>query len=247
MRSPARVVCVIHTHTGRIPSPERSPDMTLLLSAAVTGDVAAARELLPLVDNQFVAPLSNGWPPSAATTRFRPSLSSTKPTSSSSVGASFPRGRPRPRRRRAGHSTRRILNDHARSRAAHGGGAIRLDEIGDVGARAAAESDQVLAVDAAVSRVETDDQEAAAVVRRRFVADMSEDQAAEALGISPRTAAPLRGYARAVLYRVFTEDRPGGSGMSSDRHREARRVFMEVANPKAEAQAAALAEAVCRR
>ena len=100
---------------------------------------------------------------------------------------------------------RRILLDHARARGVRGGGDLRLEDIGDVGTLASADSDRILAVDAAVSRLEADDPEAAAVVRLRFFAGLSVDQAAEALGISSRTAARLWSYARAVLYRELSE------------------------------------------
>jgi DNA-directed RNA polymerase specialized sigma24 family protein len=49
--------------------------------------------------------------------------------------------------------------------------------------------------------LEAEDPQAAAMVRLRFYAGLSVDQAAEALGISARTAARLWTYARAVLFR----------------------------------------------
>jgi len=52
--------------------------------------------------------------------------------------------------------------------------------------------------------LEAEDSEAAAVVRLRFYANLSVGQAAEALGISPRTAARLWAYARAVLYQELS-------------------------------------------
>ena len=108
----------------------------------------------------------------------------------------------------AAQAMRRILIDHARSRAARGGDrGLRLEEIGDVGALAAADSEKILAVDAALTRLESEDPEAAAVVRLRFFAGLSVDQAAEALGLSPRSAARLWAYARAMLYRELSEDR----------------------------------------
>jgi RNA polymerase sigma factor (TIGR02999 family) len=101
---------------------------------------------------------------------------------------------------------RRILVDHARSRAARGGGGLRLEDIGDVGALASADSGEILAVDAALERLEAEDPEAAAVVRLRFFAGLSVDQAAETVGVSPRTAARLWSYARAVLYRELKRE-----------------------------------------
>ena len=53
--------------------------------------------------------------------------------------------------------------------------------------------------------MEAEDPEAAAVVRLRFFAGLNVDQAAEALGVSPRSAARLWAYARAVLYRELSD------------------------------------------
>jgi DNA-directed RNA polymerase specialized sigma24 family protein len=63
-----------------------------------------------------------------------------------------------------------------------------------------------LALDEAFGRLERDDPEAAAVVRLRFYAGLSVDEAAEALELSRRTAARLWSYARAVLYRDLCFD-----------------------------------------
>ncbi len=101
----------------------------------------------------------------------------------------------------AAQAIRRILLDHARTRARRGGGARALTEIGDIAALLDADSEQIVAVDAAVERLEAEDAEAAAVVRLRFYAGLSVEQTAEALGISARTAARVWNYARAVLYR----------------------------------------------
>jgi predicted DNA-binding protein (UPF0251 family) len=54
--------------------------------------------------------------------------------------------------------------------------------------------------------LESEDHEAAAVVRLRFYAGLSVDQAAEALGISPRSAARLWTFARARLQRILVEE-----------------------------------------
>ncbi|HEY5908708.1 MAG TPA: ECF-type sigma factor, partial [Vicinamibacteria bacterium] len=69
---------------------------------------------------------------------------------------------------------------------------------------AEADPEKILAVDEAVRRLEADDPEAAAVVRLRFYAGLSVDETAKALGTSPRTAARLWTYARAVLYRSLS-------------------------------------------
>ena len=184
---------------------DSQPNVTLLMNAAADGDSAAAEQLLPLVYDQ----LRRAAQQRMATERSDHTLSATSLVHEAYLKLVGPRqvhwaGR--------GHfyaaaaqAMRRLLIDHARSRAARGGGDLRLEDIGDVGTLASADSAQILAVDAAVIRLEDDDPEAAAVVRLRFFAGLSVDQAADALGISPRTAARLWGYARAVLYRELTE------------------------------------------
>lgn len=105
----------------------------------------------------------------------------------------------------AAQAMRRILIDHARSRAAKSAKCLRLEEIGDVMSLAGANSEQILAVEGAVSRLETEDPEAAAVVRLRFFAGLSVEETAQALAVSPRTAARLWGYARTVLFQALSE------------------------------------------
>ena len=106
----------------------------------------------------------------------------------------------------AAQAMRRILIDHARAKGARGGRPSQVRELPDVTALARADPEQIVAVDAAVTRLEIEDPEAAAVVRLRFYAGLSVDQAAEALQISPRSAARLWTFARATLHRMLTEN-----------------------------------------
>ncbi|MCA9284455.1 MAG: sigma-70 family RNA polymerase sigma factor [Phycisphaerales bacterium] len=175
------------------------------MNAAAEGDRAAADALLPLVYDQ----LRRAAELRLAGERDGHTLSATAIVHEAYMKLVGPRRVPWAGRGQfyaaAAEAMRRILIDHARARRVRGGGTLRLEDIGDVGALAAADSEQILAVDAAFARLEADDPEAAAVVRLRFFAGLSVDQAAEALGISPRTAARLWGYARAVLFRELTE------------------------------------------
>ncbi len=106
----------------------------------------------------------------------------------------------------AAEAMRRILLDHARARDRRGGKPLRWIEVTDVAALATAGSEEILAVDEAIRRLESDDPEAAALVRLRFYAGLDVEQAAQSLGLSPRTAARLWTYARAVLYRDLNSD-----------------------------------------
>lgn len=181
-------------------------DATILMNAAADGDKAAADRLLPLVYDQLrraaethLAHERTGHTLSATAIVHEAYLRLIGPREVSWAGrAHFYAA--------AAEAMRRILIDHARARRARGGGAYRLEDIGDVGALAAANSDRILAVDAALARLESEDPEAAAVVRLRFYAGLSVEQAAEALGISPRSAARLWAYARAVLFKSLCND-----------------------------------------
>jgi RNA polymerase sigma factor (TIGR02999 family) len=189
-----------------VPSDDGHPDVTVLMNAAADGNTAAAGQLLPLVYEQ----LRRSAQQRLASERDGHTLSATALVHEAYLKLVGPRQIPWAGRGHfyaaAAQAMRRILIDHARSRAARGGTGLRFEDIGDVGALAAADSEQILAVDAAVARLEAEDPEAAAVVRLRFFAGLSVDQAAEALGISPRTAARVWAYARAVLYRELSED-----------------------------------------
>jgi RNA polymerase sigma factor (TIGR02999 family) len=171
------------------------------MNAAADGDTAAAGRLLPLVYEH----LRGAAQQRMAAERDGHTLSATALVHEAYLKLVGPRKVPWEGRGHfyaaAAQAMRRILIDHARARQARGGGALRLEDIGDVGALAAADSGQILAVEAALARLEDEDPEAAAVVRLRFFAGLSVDRAAEVLGISPRTAARLWAYARAVLYR----------------------------------------------
>lgn len=181
-------------------------DVTQILDAIDAGDEHACEALLPLVYDQ----LRKAAQLQLASERPDHTLSATAIVHEAYLRLVGPRKIPWAGRGHfytaAAQAMRRILIDHARSRGVRGGGRLSLEEIGDIGALAAADSQTILAVDAAVTRLEGEDPEAAAVVRLRFFAGLSVDQTAEALGISPRTAARLWTYARATMYRTLSEN-----------------------------------------
>jgi RNA polymerase sigma factor (TIGR02999 family) len=100
----------------------------------------------------------------------------------------------------AAEAMRRILIEAARrrSRQKHGGGAghVALEENDLV---TAATPDQILAVDEALSRLAVEDATAAEVVKLRYFAGMSVEEAAQALGIHRATAHRHWAYARAWI------------------------------------------------
>jgi RNA polymerase sigma factor (TIGR02999 family) len=184
-------------------------DVTALMTAAANGDRAAADGLLPLIYEQ----LRRSAQAQMAGERAGHTLSATALVHEAYVKLAGPRQVPWANRGHfyaaAAEAMRRILVDHARSRAARGRAdgerGVRLEAIGDVGALSGAEPEQIVAVDSAVTRLEREDPEAAALVRLRFYAGLSVEQSAEVLGMSSRTAARVWTYARAVLYRWLRE------------------------------------------
>ena len=100
----------------------------------------------------------------------------------------------------AARAMRQILTDRARARTADKrGGALRPVTLQDDLVAGDEESlDQVLAVNAALERLEARDARLARLVELRFYGGMDVDEAAEVLGTSPRTTA--RDWARAKAY-----------------------------------------------
>jgi RNA polymerase sigma factor (sigma-70 family) len=105
----------------------------------------------------------------------------------------------------AAEAMRRILVEQARrkDRLKHGGGHGRVDL--DSQAAVSAEPDQnLLALDDALARLEVDEPAAAEVVKLRYFAGLTIEEAAKALGISVRTANRHWAFARAWLYQQLT-------------------------------------------
>ena len=102
----------------------------------------------------------------------------------------------------AAEAMRRILVESARrkGRARHGGGRTRidLDQVVVVGDDRGA--DDLLALDDALGRLEAEQPEVTAVVKLRYFAGMTAGQAADALGLSRRTADRHWAFARAWLF-----------------------------------------------
>jgi RNA polymerase sigma factor (TIGR02999 family) len=105
---------------------------------------------------------------------------------------------------------RRILVDNARRKQSRkrGGGRQRVD-LDDLAVAAPQCHEDVLALDEALSALAAADPQAAELVRLRYFAGLSVPQAAEVLGVSPRTADSLWAYARAWLLRRL-DPGPGG-------------------------------------
>ncbi|MCY3001526.1 MAG: ECF-type sigma factor [Planctomycetota bacterium] len=187
------------------PDPPDLSDATRFMLAASQGDKQAADQLLPLVYEQLrrtaqlgLAKESPGHTLSATALVHEAYLKLVGPREVAWAGrAHFYAA--------AAEAMRRILIDHARSRGRRGGAPLRLSEVTDVVALASASSEEILAVDEAIGRLEQEDPQAAKLVRLRFFAGLGVDEAAQVLELSPRTAARLWTYARAVLYSDLSD------------------------------------------
>lgn len=104
----------------------------------------------------------------------------------------------------AAEAMRRILIDNARRKVTvkHGGGHNRVDlpsELADVPDTGT--DDDLIALDEALTLLEQQDSFKARLVELRYFGGLTGDQAAEALGISPKTADRHWAFARAWLRR----------------------------------------------
>ncbi len=105
----------------------------------------------------------------------------------------------------AAEAMRRILIDNARrkKRLKRGGNQDRLD-LDEAQAAIEGPADNILAVDEALSKLAETDPEKAELVKLRYFAGLTIEQAAEALAISPTTAKRHWAYARAWLFKTIT-------------------------------------------
>jgi len=102
----------------------------------------------------------------------------------------------------AAEAMRRILIENARRKQCrkHGGQLERVD-ISDVDVAVNAADEQLILVDDALQKLEKEDPSAAELIKLRFFAGMTNEEAARNLGLSERTARRLWAYARAWLYQ----------------------------------------------
>lgn len=107
----------------------------------------------------------------------------------------------------AAHAMRQVLIDHARRRGAEKrGGNRRRTTLGDPGFEVAL--DDILAIDAALDRLERIDPRLRRVVELRFFGGLSVEETAEALELTPRTIHRDWAKARAWLHSELADGEP---------------------------------------
>ena len=105
----------------------------------------------------------------------------------------------------AAEAMRRILIDQARRKQAeiHGGGLLRVEMPEEIAG--ADRPEHLLALDDALTTLEQHDESAARLVKLRYFAGLSHQEAAEALGINRGAADRLWALARAWLFRQLSK------------------------------------------
>jgi RNA polymerase sigma factor (TIGR02999 family) len=109
----------------------------------------------------------------------------------------------------AAEAMRRILVDNARRKHSqkHGGGLAR-QELDPDQITAPEVREDLLALDEALTKLAVANPQAAQLVQLRYFAGLSIPEAAQTLGISPRSADRLWAYARAWLHQEIAGDAP---------------------------------------
>ncbi len=185
-------------------------EVTRILSAVEQGDPHAAEQLLPLVYDELrrLAAQKLAQEKPGQTLQATALVHEAYLRLVASGDASTPREQQWDSRGHffaaAAEAMRRILVENARRKASlkRGGEPVRhaLDEI-DVSLQRPPE--ELLAVHDALDKLAETDPRAAELVKLRYFAGFTLDEAAEALGISPRTADSVWAYARAWLFVRF--------------------------------------------
>jgi RNA polymerase sigma factor (TIGR02999 family) len=176
-------------------------DVTRLLDAAQQGDPGAAENLLPLVYDELRRLAAHKMAHEAAGHTLQPTALVHE------AWLRLVRAEDQTWENRthffaaAAEAMRRILIDHARSKQAakHGGGWERISSD-EIDLPATATEPMLLRIDEALGRLAREDARAAELVRLRFFAGMSVEEAALALGVTDRTARRDWRFARAWLY-----------------------------------------------
>jgi RNA polymerase sigma factor (TIGR02999 family) len=114
----------------------------------------------------------------------------------------------------AAEAMRRILVDRARRKlAARHGGGVDLVELDEVEIEAPARDDELLAVDEVLERFAIHDSQKAELVKLRYFAGLTIEEAAAVLGISAPSAKRAWAYARAWLFRELGRCNGKAGGM----------------------------------
>ena len=188
-------------------------DVTRVIEAIQRGDPKAAEELLPLVYEELRKLAAVRMTNEAAGQTLQPTalvheawlrLAGDGNQKWDSKGHFFAA---------AAEAMRRILIENARRKHALKRG-VHLERVDleDVEVAILTDGETLLLVNEALEKLEQEDPEAAQLVKLRFFAGMTNEEAGQALGVSARTAKRYWTFARAWLFRELRGPmREGGS------------------------------------
>src|SRR6516225_1744632 len=176
-------------------------DVTQILTAIEQGDPHAADKLLPLVYEELRKLAAHRMANEAAAQTLQPTAL-VHEAWLRLVGKETPKFANRAHFfAAAAEAMRRILIDRARHKRTlrHGGGQQRVN-LEHVDLASPTDDDQLLAVNDALDKLATQNKSEAELVKLRYFVGMTLEEAADALGISPRTADNFWAHARAWLF-----------------------------------------------
>ena len=185
-------------------------EVTRILSAIAQGDPHAAAQLLPLVYEELrqlaaqkMAQEAPGQTLQATALVHEAYLRLVAPASRDASASGHQHWNSRGHFfAAAAEAMRRILVDNARrKKSLKRGGCRERHELDADNLAAPQTPDDLLALDEALSQLAAEDPKAAELVTLRYFAGLTLKQAAEAVGVSPRSADFLWAFARAWLLR----------------------------------------------
>jgi RNA polymerase sigma factor (TIGR02999 family) len=182
-------------------------DVTRLLDAAATGDRNAAAQLLPLVYDELRKLAAVRMAAESPDHTLQP----TALVHEAYLRLIGPADEPQWQNRghffaAAAEAMRRILVEGARRKKAikHGGGRQRVDAE-TIELAPPEQDDDLVAIDAALERLAVLDPMKAELVKLRYFAGLTIEEAAAALGVSSATAKRYWAYSRAWLYQQVAD------------------------------------------
>jgi RNA polymerase sigma factor (TIGR02999 family) len=188
-------------------------DVTHILTAIEQGDPKAADQLLPLVYEELRKLAAWKMANEAAGNTLQPTAL-VHEAWLRLVGSDNPKFAGRAHFfAAAAEAMRRILIDRARRKRAlrHGGGQERVD-IQHLDVASPGAEDHLLAINDALDKLAAQDPIEAEVVKLRYFAGLTVEEAAGLLDISPRTARNYWAHARTWLYHEITVRDRSSSG-----------------------------------